>query len=144
MKRNKSFPREWRAVDNAQSAAVNEIVGVSSDFDSLWVSEEVVEDVSSVDEAAPVGEWSSEAHCSLTGAQKLNWVSFAALDEEVIVSELNVEAWELGIVDPYLNFGEGELSSKSSPSQSGAKEWLIWLRIEEENVIIPFGEPSES
>ena len=137
MKRNKSFPREWRAVDNTQSVAVNEIVGVSSDFDSFWVSEEVVEDVSSVDEAAPVREGSSEkAHCPLVGAQKLNWVGFAALYEEVIVSELDVEARKLGIVDPLLNFGEGELSSKSSVSQSGSKEWLIWWGVKEENVII--------
>ena len=121
IKRNKSFPREWRAANNTSSVVVNEIIRITSDFDSLRVSEEVVEDVSSVDEAVPVGEWSSEAHCPLAGGQKLNWIILAALKEEVALSELNIEAWELGIIDPLLNLGEGELSSKSSVSQSGSK-----------------------
>ena len=105
---------------------VNEIVRVSSEFYSLRVSEEVIEDVPSVDEAVPVWEGPPEAHCALAGGQKLNWVVLAALQEEVVFSELNVEAGELGIVDPLLDVGEGKLSSKSSASESGSKEWLIW------------------
>ena len=106
--------------------AIHKIVRIFSEFDSLWVSEEVVEDVPSVDEAVPVWEGPPEAHCALAGGQKLNWVVLAALQEEVVVSELNVEARELGIVDPLLDVGEGKLSSESSVSESGSKKWFVW------------------
>lgn len=113
---------EWRTANDAESIVILEFVDIiACKSDSFGVCEEVIEDIPSVNVAVPVRKASSEAHSSISVPNELNWVVFTALEPEVGVPDLNIEAWELGIIEPLLNFGEGELVSESSLSEPGAK-----------------------
>lgn len=117
------------------------LIFVEPDF--LGVCEEIIEDFSSAHVAVFIREALSEAYCPLLVVEELDWIVFAALDPELIISDFNIEGRELSIIDPLLNLREGKSVSSSIISQPSSKYWRVSV-INEENIVISSTQSTES